>query len=518
MNYQPPKRRFESKSYVNPKTAYYVPLEIVTHTYDNDIKTLVDRGQNFSVFAPVGSGKTTFFRSFAKSLEADPEYIFLFMSFENCKNYDSKRFYQTIQDALYDQLIHRLEAKHCLQLEAVRQFIENHELEDNATFHTLMDQLNRIIKGKKMVIFIEEFDDIPLGVMSTFLSTLRALNQEYKAKKEKALYSVALIGVRNITHKVQSNVSPYNISVYVDIRPFTLQNVRDLYLQYTQETNQPFTEEAVQKVFEQTQGQPWLVNRLGSILTKQIKPETIDPIETVDVNKAIQQLLKEKNAHFDHLKEKLVLYKNTFNEINTQPVEYFQFDEAQSWLETYGLIKKQNDFVVIANPIYSQYFSDTTNQMNYIREQKKKIFISYAHDDKSVMDQLSKYLNIVKINNIDFWFDQKIRTVDDWPAEIQNAIETAHLTICLISNSYLGSTFVQKREFPAIQTRQKEGMVLFPIIIKDCLWKAIPWFKNVQIFPEDGIPLQDLSEKEQKKKFMELVQHIFDFFEINQSK
>jgi hypothetical protein len=47
-------------------------------------------------------------------------------------------------------------------------------------------------------------------------------------------------------------------------------------------------------VFEQTQGQPWLVNRLGTILTKQIKPETIDPIEIDDVNKAIQLLLLEK--------------------------------------------------------------------------------------------------------------------------------------------------------------------------------------------------------------------------------
>ncbi|ETR66887.1 MAG: hypothetical protein OMM_12216, partial [Candidatus Magnetoglobus multicellularis str. Araruama] len=74
----------------------------------------------------------------------------------------------------------------------------------------------------------------------------------------------------------------------------TLNNVRDLYLQYTQETNQPFTEEAITKVFEQTLGQPWLVNRLGSILTQHIKPETTDPIDGNDIDLAIQILLKKK--------------------------------------------------------------------------------------------------------------------------------------------------------------------------------------------------------------------------------
>jgi hypothetical protein len=39
MNYQPPKRRFESTGYVNPETAYYVPLENVTNADKEDMKT-----------------------------------------------------------------------------------------------------------------------------------------------------------------------------------------------------------------------------------------------------------------------------------------------------------------------------------------------------------------------------------------------------------------------------------------------------------------------------------------------
>jgi len=43
----------------------------------------------------------------------------------------------------------------------------------------------------------------------------------------------------------------------VDLPPFSLKNVRDLYAQYTTETNQPFKEEAVKKVYEQTESPGW---------------------------------------------------------------------------------------------------------------------------------------------------------------------------------------------------------------------------------------------------------------------
>ena len=97
------------------------------------------------------------------------------------------------------------------------------------------------------------------------------------------------------------------------------------------------------------------MNRLGSILTRQIKPETTDAIDVDDVNKAIQQLLKEKNAHFDNLKEKVLLYKETFNKINAQQVKFSPYDEAQAFLYQYGLIREKNDFAVISNTIYCKW-------------------------------------------------------------------------------------------------------------------------------------------------------------------
>jgi len=512
MKYQSPRRIFENTGYVDPEKSYHVYIENVVNSHNQDLKTMVDHGRYFSIFAPRQSGKTTFFRRFAKELETNTEYIFILMSFESCKNDDIITFYTYIQKKIYNQLINRLEMLDCHELEAVQLFFETHRLTKCADFYSLFEALNTIITRKKIVIFIDEFDGIPLEEIETFLSTLRALYQDYKEQKEKALYSVGLVGIRNITQLVVGGVSPFNIADHVEIPSFTLQNVRDLYFQYTQETNQPFTEEAVQQIFEETKGQPWLVNRLGTMLTKQIKPETTDPIEIDDVNKAIQHLLQEKNAHFDNLKEKVLLYKETFNQINAQQVKFLPDDESQSWLYQYGLIRKQNDFAVISNTIYSKRFSGASDKINHMTEQKKKIFISYCRKDKSWLNIIMNYLKGLEHEDIDIWFDKKIKTGEQWNPVIADAIQTSHMTICLISQEYLNSDFIRTKEIPGILNKQKEGMLVFPVLIKNCTWKVISWLKNLQIFPGDGIPLEKMTEDEQENILIKLIDQVHESF------
>ena len=49
--------------------------------------------------------------------------------------------------------------------------------------------------------------------LENFLTTLRELYQEYKESKDKALYSVGLMGIRNITKLIVGGVSPFNIGI-----------------------------------------------------------------------------------------------------------------------------------------------------------------------------------------------------------------------------------------------------------------------------------------------------------------
>jgi len=359
MNYKKPKRYFEKSGVVDPGASYYVPLKNVTNMDNQDIKTMVDLGRYFSIFAPRQSGKTTFFEGFCSALEKDPAYVAILLSFQDYKTISSATFYSLVQEAVYEQLLLRLKEVRCENLNKVRILLDVHRITDHISFRKLFEKLNTIIPPKRIIILIDEFDGIPINELENVLTTLRELYQKYKKRKGKVLYSVGLVGIRNITKLIVGGVSPFNIADQVKLPPFTLKNVRDLYSQYTEETNQPFTEDAVKKVFDETAGQPWLVNRLGTILTVDIKPETTEPITTEDVDKAIDILLYEENSHFDNITEKAKQYKETFIEIVFDGVEYIPGDEEQSLLLTHGLIKAKGKNVRVSNAIYKKRFTRT---------------------------------------------------------------------------------------------------------------------------------------------------------------
>jgi hypothetical protein len=359
MTYSKPKRIFESSGTVNPESAYYVSLDNVTNTYKQDIKTMVDRGRYFSIFAPRQSGKTTFFKRMLDELHKDPTYIGIILNFQKYEELDKTQFYSQIEKKLYHQLRYRLKEVGCEKNEAVGRFLDGHHLTGHLSFSHLFEELNQVLEFKKIIIFIDEFDGIPLIELGNFLTALRDLYQEYKEVKQKALYSIGLVGIRNITKLIVGGVSPFNIADQVDLPPFSLKNVSDLYSQYTKETNQPFAEETVKRVHEETNGQPWLVNRLGTILTMDVKPGTTAPIEKSDVEKAIHLLLNERNDHFDNLYEKAKLYKETFVEIVFDNVEYNPDDEDQTWLEQYGLVKNKDGHAVVGNNIYKARYIKT---------------------------------------------------------------------------------------------------------------------------------------------------------------
>jgi hypothetical protein len=359
MNYKKPKRMFEDAGLVDPRSAYHVDLERVVNTKNQDLKTMVDRGRYFSIFAPRQSGKTTFFEGFCADIKKDPAYVPLLLSFQDSRRLDKATFYGLIQEAICEQLLERLEEIHCENLVVVRDLLSTHYISDHISFRKLFEELNRLLELKKIVIFIDEFDGIPENELENFLTTLRELYQKYKKRKDKALYSVGLVGIRNITKLIVGGVSPFNIADQVKLPPFSLKNVRDLYTQYSEETNQPFTEQAVQKVHEETAGQPWLVNRLGTILTVEIKPETTETITQEDLEEAVEILLYEDNSHFDNITEKAKQYKETFMNLVFNGVEYIPGDEEQSLLLTHGLIKAEGKDLRVGNPIYKKRFTKT---------------------------------------------------------------------------------------------------------------------------------------------------------------
>ena len=119
------------------------------------------------------------------------------------------------------------------------------------------------------------------------------------------------------------------------------------------------------------------------------------------------------------------------------------------------------------------------------------IFISYSHKDEKEKAKLHSHLQVLKTPGIAHqWTDDEIRGGEEWEHKIIEAIQSADLAILLISVNFLNSEFIMDVEVPALLERQQEqGMILFPIIARDCHWKSHEWLGRMNVRPKNGAPV-----------------------------
>jgi hypothetical protein len=141
----------------------------------------------------------------------------------------------------------------------------------------------------------------------------------------------------------------------------------------------------------------------------------------------------------------------------------------------------------------------------------KKIFISYSHKDKKWKDLVDNYLKAASLEaELDVWDDDRISVGDYWKQEIETALNNASIALLLVSVDFLNSRFIRDFELPTIiQRREKEGLWVIPVILKDCPWKMNAWLKNIQAIPRDGKTLWQLKKTGRaERELTELVEKI----------
>ena len=217
---------------------------------------------------------------------------------------------------------------------------------------------------KPIVLLIDEIDTL---VGDSLLSVLRQLRAGYDLRPEGFPQSVVLCGVRDVRdyriHSSSANAiiaggSAFNIKAQsLRMGDFSRDEVFALLGQHTEETGQVFTAEALETVWTQTQGQPWLVNALadetcfrdGNVEAKR-RPITAD-----DIREAQEQLILRRETHLDQLADKLqeervqrvvepLLSGGEDSDFSTRDLEY---------VRDLGLIAS-NEPLRIANSIYAE--------------------------------------------------------------------------------------------------------------------------------------------------------------------
>ena len=240
------------------------------------------------------------------------------------------------------------------------EFLENYPLEDHYSLRPFLQQLAGELEDQRVVFIIDEFDGIPQAALTGFLHTLREI---YLGRtKNRCPYSVGIVGVRSITQlNYDRSISPFNIQDEFALPNFTLDQVRELLAQYTDEVGQVFAPEVIESFHKQTAGQPFLVNRIAQILTEEMDIPKIEVITKTHFDEAHKRILHERNVNISHLTTNIRRDKR-FERIlmricsREKGVPFNFDDESISELATYGVLKNGTDgFCEIANPIYQYH-------------------------------------------------------------------------------------------------------------------------------------------------------------------
>lgn len=128
---------------------------------------------------------------------------------------------------------------------------------------------------------------------------------------------------------------------------------------------------------------------------------------------------------------------------------------------------------------------------------KKKVFLSYAHEDEKYKLELDKHLTVQKRNEvIDTWNDRKLVAGSEIDEEIKEELNSADIIILILSADFFASAYCYDKEMKrAIERHQCGEARIIPVIARKCDWLDSPLGK-ITALPIDGKSIASFADKD----------------------
>lgn len=392
-------RRFGTQGRVYPDKHYVVPR----HEEISDFLKRVEEGRYIVLFAPRQTGKTTFFRLALETLSTDSQvYLPIQLNFEAYKNLTRSEFYETFCNRVVRVIRQVYQNRNIVLSQSLSTFLDTAKITNHISMMDFFEDLSSILTdafgNQKVVIIIDEFDGIPEVVLSDFLHSLRDI---YLSDQKRCPHSVGIVGVKSISQlNYDRSISPFKFQDEFSLHNFSLQQVNELMAQHSDETGQSFSPDVIKAIHKQTAGQPFLVNRLGQILTEELDIPKTDTINMSHFSTALSILLEEDNVNIRHILTNIrrdPRFENILMNIVSyeRGVQFNQRNEIIEQLSTFGVIAKgTNGMCKIANPIYKhcifQSFLPLINgvESHYFDDESTSDFADYITRDGKIEMEL----------------------------------------------------------------------------------------------------------------------------------
>jgi hypothetical protein len=309
----------------------------------------------WALHAPRQTGKTTFLQSWMRELNATGKYTACYVSVERCQG-----------------LTERSEAIPAICV-AIKEWAEAFNLpipnssteEPSSILSSVLTNWSVLVAPKPLVVLFDEVDVLEGDAMISFLRQLRG----GFAARGIGLFptSIALVGMRDLKDYIVSAKdgkpvnpgSPFNIKEdSAVIENFCRNDVACLFAQRTEETGQQIASDALDYVWKQSQGQPWLVNSLFKRATLRILEENDYQTVTIDhIKLAREQMILARETHLESLTYRLrdprVKYVIETLMTGAIDLQLTQSDAFRLCLDL-GLASTGREGSTIANPIYRE--------------------------------------------------------------------------------------------------------------------------------------------------------------------
>ena len=209
---------------------------------------------------------------------------------------------------------------------------------------------------KPLVLLIDEIDTLQGDPL---LSVLQQLRAGYPMRPAAFPQCVVLCGLRDVRdYRIRSTSSPFNIvAESLRLGDFTQEETLALLGQHTEETGQAFTPEALEAVWTQTLGQPWLVNALAyeTCFKSKAGRDRSRAVAADDIAEAREALIVRRVTHLDQLADKLRedRVRRVVEPMLSGADEHAFSNRDVEYVRDLGLIARDKP-VRIANPIYAE--------------------------------------------------------------------------------------------------------------------------------------------------------------------
>ena len=301
-------RFFNTAGPMKPEINYCI--DPLTRVDWEDIQRLIYDMRYFVLHAPRQTGKTSTLLAMMDALNSEGRYACAYSNIE------------TAQAARGD-ISQGIPAVCSAVSRSLDRYLNFSEMEDwnlNVNMkYSPHEQLSKLLEhwavtsDKPTVLFLDEVDAL---VGDTLISLLRQLRRGYTQRPAMFPQSIILCGVRDVrdyrirqgSGEIITGGSAFNIKTKsLRMWNFSQDETKSLWMQHTDETGQVFDEAIFPELWEDTYGQPWLVNALGQEIIWELRRcrNREHKITLTDYKEAREELIQSRATHLDQLIDKL---------------------------------------------------------------------------------------------------------------------------------------------------------------------------------------------------------------------